>query len=901
MKKQQIVIFVLAAGCFCCELCGQDAPRREKDSPADKAERLYASAMSQYRAREWKQAEGLLEGFVKDYSSHEYAPIALMQLAYCRSELKDFDGYDKALDEVIKQFAGSPAWYIAHGSKLARRKTLKDNDGYLSLLESMLRLAPEAPLFLHGGIGGYYGIYRQYEYYPRFFEPVAARLGLLDRGSGWAMDIAEMADTPERAERALKALAKTLRLQEKELTPYWQFAHAALLKKTGKTELAETTFQNYLKAWGDDPRAISLWLLKIADAKAHDDEKTVKDGFAYLIETWPGAGSKNCYSYVGPNHYMVIAQTSLAAAVYQRLEELYNQDKFEDYTELARHYLKSFTAGGGQRRTIISRCVYLANRKDASGAYSRVASALKMLDEFFKDECPAWEQSNIIWRIDLSVLLEDYDQAAKLASELVGEKYWSARSYSTVNGYAQKNQAIEKVIAAARTRWKIPVGNPSGESAVQLTQLKGRLGDNQTRHAEEISEEMFSKHRDEAETIEAVKAMADYYFKQVLAEPRDKWMDRMVKTYPNHPLTEAVLRNQITAEQATRRYDKLAMAFDTLLSNFPGISIDTTLIDNTLYYTRMGCYDAAKDQEGKVVFARRIYGGRADAGDVYALDALAKQELSRYDRDKDNQAIGDYWSTRAGKLSGKPSQLYCLARAWEMYFGLYGYHYYMLENIRQSGAKTVIEMMQNQKMDPELKWAMAFSDVNLLAYCDDAAGAVKALDERLAQKPTWRDLSFRLDFAALGSTLGKRKMGKVGLALATKLEKACYTSRDKLAIELMLASMYNAGEDYLQASKHYLKIVDDYPVPARMYPFFERAMRALREAKSPRYPLEMERYIRKINGTQELVPGLMSSLGMFQLAQNSAAAMHIYKTLVKQYPASQGRENLGRAIEKRQK
>ncbi len=893
MRKRQVVIGVLLVGYICCGLCGQKKPERKKDSPAEKAERVHRSAMSQYRVKEWRQAVGLLEKFVKGYPSHEYVPTAYMQMAYCREQLKDFAGYEKALDEVIRRFGNSPAWYASHGSKLSRRKALKDNDGYLTLLESMLRRTPEAPLFLHGGIGRRYSDYMRCEYQSRFFEPAAARLGRFALRNAWVMDIVEMADTPERAERALKALAKTLKLREKELPPYWQYAHVLLLKKAGKTELSETTFQNYYKAWGDDPHAVRLWLLKIADAEAREDEKTVKAGFEYLIKTWGGAGSKNCYCFVGPSHTLRRGQTSLAAAIYRRLEKLYEQDRFEDYIELARHDFKSFSSEGWLTDRIISRCVYMAKRKRGPKAAARIASTLKIMDEFFKVKCPGWERSSIVWKIELYDLLKEYDKASKLAGELVGPKHWSAGSFSMVERYAKKSKSFEKILASARTKWKIPTPNPSGKSAVLLARLKTRLGDDQTRHAEEIAEEMFAKYRSEAETIEAVKAMSDYYFKRVLPEPRDKWMSRMVKTYQHHPLTEAVLRNQITAERAARRYDRLATAIDTLLSRFGG-----TRIDNTLYYTRLGCYKAAKDDAGKIVFARRVYGCRADAGDIHALEELARQELTKYNRDKDNQAVGDYWLTKARKLSGKPGQLYCLARAWEMYFGLYGYHYHRLANIRKDSARTVIEMMQKQKMDPELSWAMAFSDVNLLAYCDDGAGALRILNDRLSTKPTWRGLSLRLDLAVLGRALGKRKMYKAGISLAAKLKKSCYTRRDKLAVELMLASMYNAGEKYVQASKHYLKTVDGYPVPARMYPFFKQAMLALGKAKSPRYPAEMERYIKRIGGVQELVPELMSRLGGFYLGKSKSAGKRYYRKLVKQYPDSKGRESLGKAIKR---
>ncbi|MCK4624678.1 MAG: tetratricopeptide repeat protein [Phycisphaerae bacterium] len=898
MRKRQVVIGVFLVGYLCYGLCGQEKPEQKKASPAEKAERVHRSAMSQYRAGEWRQAAGLLEKYIKGYPSHEYVPTAYMEMAYCWEQLKDFDKYEKALDEVIRRFGGSPAWYIAHGSKLARRKAIKDNDGYLTLLESMLRRSPEVPLFLHGGIGRQYGIYTRYEYYNRPFEPVAARIGRFNRGSGWALDIAQMADMPERAERALKILEKTFRLREKELPIHWQYAHVLLLKKAGKTELSETTFGKYLQTWGKDPHAIGLWLLKIADAKERGDDKTIKAGFEYLIKTWPGAGSKYCYHYVGPGFHCAVGQTSLALAVWQRLEDLYKQDRFVDYIKLARYYLKAHTAAGGSRSrgTVAHRCTYMALRKAGKGDNSGIHLTLKLIDDFFKDACPVVQRSIIVRRLELYNVLKEYNKASKLATELVGPKHWSAGSFAAVKRYADKSQAFEKIVASARTKWKIPTPNPSGKSAVLLTNLKTRIGDDQMRHAEEIAEEMFAKHRAEAETINAVKMMCDYYFTHVLPKPRDKWMDRMVKTYPYHPSTEAVLRNKITAEKASRKYDKVATTIDTLLNNFPGIDVG-----HTLYHSRRHCYDASKDYAGKVVFAKRIFGCRADAGEVNALSEVARVELSRYSRDKDNKAIGDYWLAKAKRLKGKCGQLYCLVRAWGAYFGLYSYYYNRPESRCQDGAKTVIGMMQGQDMDPELRWMMAFSDVNLLAYCDDGAGALKILNDRLSSKPAWRDLSLRLDLDALGRSLGKRKMHKAALLLATKLKKCCYTRRDKLAIEQMLASMYNAEEKYVKASKHYLKIVYGYPVPARMYPFFESAMRALRKAESPRYPAEMERYMKKISGAQDLVPGLMSQLGGFYLIKNISVANRYYKKLVKRYPASKGRETLGRAIEKRRK
>ncbi len=894
IMKKQIAIAVLAAVCLCRVAGGQDKnkPKRRATS-ADKAATLYTSAMSQYRAKEWKQAGELLGKYVKDYSSHEYVAVAHLELAYCREQLKDFDGYEKALDVVIKKYPGSPAWFVAFGSKLARLKKLKNNDGYLSLVETMLLRTPEAPFILHAGIGRWYSQYEQTEYSRKFFEPISARIGRIIRGPGWIMDLAAVADTPARAQRALKTLSKTFRLRVKELPPDWQFAHVILLKKTGKTELAEKTFQSYVESWGDDPRVIALWLLKLEDAKTREDEKEIKDIFARLIKSYPGYGSKNCMFYVGQHHFIRRRLSPLASAIYQRLTSLYEQGRYKDFAELGRYYLKAYSASGWQRSRIIDLWVRMAKRKAKDGDAVAVAETLKMIDEFCKSKDLYRQRSNLIRKIDLLVLVKKYDEASKPAAELVNNKFWSARSFNHVRQYADRDKSLAKVLEDARTAWKVPAVDPNSKAAGMLAKLKTRLDDDQVRHAEEIGEEIFAKHRADASTIKAVRMLADYYYKKVLPEPRDKWMNRMIGTYPHHPLTELVLRNRITAERASRQYDRLAKAVDTLLKNFPG-----TGIDSTLYSTRLSCYDAVKDSAGKVVFARRCYGNRADDGDLDALYYLARQELAGYDRDKDNKNIGDYWLARARKLSDRCSQLYCLARAWDAYYGRYYYHYRLLENIRKSGADTVITMMRNQEMDPKLRWQMAFSDINLLAHCDDGAAALKALNQRLNEKNSWRDLSLRLDMEGLGTALGRRKLKKDALALAARLRKVCFTRRDKLAIELMLAKMHEARENFAGAARQYLKVVDGYPLPARMYPFFKSAIRMLGEAKSQRFATEMQKYIAKVSRVQELAPKLMARLGRQYIGVRNGAARRLYKKLQKDYPASAARDRLGEALKK---
>ena len=145
---------------------------------AQEAGKLYTSAMSQYSAGQYKQAQPLLEKFIAAYATHEYVPVAYLQLAACRSNQKDTDGYLKALDETIARFYGSPAWFIAYGSKARPRQGQKDNDGYLTLLEAMVRQCEEVPFRLHGDIGWYWGDYYDNELNNwQALDPTAVKLG----------------------------------------------------------------------------------------------------------------------------------------------------------------------------------------------------------------------------------------------------------------------------------------------------------------------------------------------------------------------------------------------------------------------------------------------------------------------------------------------------------------------------------------------------------------------------------------------------------------------------------------------------------------------------------------------------------------------------------------------------
>ena len=116
---------------------------------------------------------------------------------------------------------------------------------------------------------------------------------------------------------------------------------------------------------------------------------------------------------------------------------------------------------------------------------------------------------------------------------------------------------------------------------------------------------------------------------------------------------------------------------------------------------------------------------------------------------------------------------------------------------------------------------MAFADINLLVHkivtqtlgegstAAEGRALLGALNERIPAGASFRDLSLRLDFAAVGAALGKSGLPREGAKLAQRLGKVCSTSRDAGAIEMMLAGMHSAIKNHLGAAGHYLRIVED--------------------------------------------------------------------------------------------
>ena len=853
----------------------KDKPKKE--TPAQRAGRLYTTAVSAMRARQWEQARGALEEYLSSSGTHEYAAVATLQLAHCRYQLADYTGYEAALDQAIKKFPGAPAWQNAYGARLGRAKRLKDPELYLKLLEAMLRQTKEAPWDLSAATAWQYSTYwnsyyyhyrsHRWHFWPRAFTP-----GRTAAKPGWVLDVVGMADSPERAQQALRILAKNFSQLSKDMPPDWQHAHAALLRRAGQAEQAEQAWKGYLDAWGDDPRAIDLWMLRIQDAAARKDRRAVDAAYQQLLSRYAGA-------------------ETLAGPLYQHLARLVSRREHEEFTRLARKFLETYTTTRWWSAAV-SLWVTSAKREAAKGNKAVLAPTLKMIEEVHDAHFPHKANTSRHWRIDLHMLLGQHDRAARVAAEVITEPNWSAQAYNQILRYANTHEVFLPLAAAARKKWNIPVTNPTSKAFVLLNELRGRLKDEQVRHAEEIGEEMFGKHRDDASTIEGVKLLADYYFKKVLAAPRDKWMTRMIQTYPRHPLTQAVLVNRITADQAERQYGRLALALDTMAKRFPGAA-------SRWYALRIQCYNLADDPAGALTYVQKVHGQGAEAGDLHCLQQVARYELAG--RAGEFKAIGDYWMARAGKLAGKRAELYCLAQAWSAYY-VSPYYQGRPTLVCWNEARSVAKRLRSQTLNPEAAWGMAFADVNLSAHEGQGQAALKSLNELLADERTYRDLSQRLDLPRLGAALGNANLLKEGEALAAKLRKCCFTRPDTAAIEVMLGAMCAARKSYPQAARHYLAAVETSPWTAQMYPFFSTALTYLQYAKAgKKYAAEMEAYLRKVDRVPELVPPLLYRAAVYYVGARSSAALKMRKRLTSSYPASMARDKLAEYFDRLRK
>ncbi len=882
------------------------------------ADKLYETAESQYAGKQYADAIPLFERFVKSYSSHENVPIAYLQLAHCRRAQKDMPGYLAALDEVIRRHFGSAAWYTAYGAKLKYLKSQGKNDEYLTQFEAMVRRLGEAPLELDSKVAVRVGRYLRARYdFDVWRRPLAPTAGMLQpviKDGGYVLDVVEMADTKDRAQRALRVIMATLRRRAKELPPDWQYAHVELLRRTSSDQQAEKLWNDYLSGWGSDLRAASMWVIRAEQFQKRAGK--LRDGVVAAKQEIDAEARKNKVKPKYPSELDArIAQADaldkmsdeawdrllksyaafggLYRPMRDRLNYLNRRNRFDDYVKVLRPFLKRFNYKGGWWQTVMSRMVSLAIWSSEDAAGTRAAEALKVLDEFPVTSHRERNRLYLFWRLRLYLKLNQTDQAVKIARTLTSSDHWGAEVWWYFLSLSRRNDAFKPVVEAARKTYGVPVEDPDGKAAGMLKELRQRLRDDQTRHAEEIVEEMYNTHRKDAATIEAVKAMVDYYYGKLLAKPRDKWMSRMIVAYPKHPLTEEVLRTQLNAMRAARRYKRVVSTWETIKARFPGI------MNASHGNIRVECYKAANDVEGCERFVWKYWDGEIRSGDEYVMQRVLRITASLHGWD--NKFRGDTWMRMKKMVAGTPAELMCARNAWVAYYMGPYYPSHDMRRVHFDLAGPLNAELANQKIDPSVSWRMAYADVNFLAHQENGKGALDAFNAKPKQRK-YRDLSLRLDFYRLGVALGKSKMGRRGLALADALKRQCFTSRDRHAVELMKAGIYSGAEQPALAARHLLNVVYSSPRPARMYRIFRMAIGLLRPDPN-RYFSEVTRYTNKIAAVQELVPRVLYRAGyrLSGLPNEKAYLARIRSLLASRYPASGARYRLDAHIARRLK
>ncbi|MFW6133790.1 MAG: hypothetical protein ACOC8F_07820, partial [Planctomycetota bacterium] len=424
-----------------------------------------------------------------------------------------------------------------------------------------------------------------------------------------------------------------------------------------------------------------------------------------------------------------------------------------------------------------------------------------------------------------------------------------------------------------------------------LEELKARIKDEQVRHMEEIGEKLFSEHKKAAATIEAVELLGEYYFRRVQPEARDKWMGRMIETYPYHPRTEKMLNTQRRAMLAGKHYEQLKQTLELIRQRFP------RNVDWGWYRDRSRCGWASEEQRRQV--ADQVWGERVAAGEFGAMKRYVKAAFSDY------QQRGRWWHEQAKRFEGTDLAVRCLLEALQYFYPVHRgdgrHHYHHRYDPLWDEAEQVILALQQQDARPEVAWQYAFDDIDVHSRHMEGKRAYEAVTERLEEGRTYRDLSRRLNLHDLGAAMGKAEMGPQVIELSRKLKRMCFTRLDLDAIEVMVAQAYAAGgQDHL-AGKHLLNVVYAHPWPALRYHVFREAGNHLRRHSFDLYAGEAQRYVQRLGKAQDLAPRVLLDVGLHYARQRDRRAMTIQAQLARAYPASESLWRLMKEIRERSK
>ncbi len=866
----------------------------------EKAAEVYKAAYNVYKLGDWEKAAEAFEGFIELYSTNENIPLAYLQLADCQFKQGNTEAGLAKLDELIKKFPASKAAFYASCYKLNFMRFQNKLDDFLKYYPDFIKLnGGLAPLYMDAKLDWR----NSGEYYWRFDHvvmtwPYVWRIGysleLAPEKLGQVSQLLEVGNTPARAAQLLKILDASLKKMGKTLPTDWKFAHILLLRKAGRAGQADSLYNKYLKDWpANDPRRMGLMLFQAEWAQAQpvqsgqgkedsgdakdqpvDYQKQADEIYETLVEKFPG-------------------WTTLGNRLPGRLQYLFDQHRYDEFRKLASWYLAKFPAGGW-RAKCISLLVDQAKALALSGDTSQMPSAIEILEKE-ANSCaldPQAMRENFVSRVELYMELGQADKAIELARELIGSQYWSAETLSQLVALAVRYDPLKKIETDAREKYGVPSADPNSQAAGLLANLKKRIATNKVRHMEEIGEEMFDKYHKDANTIEAMKLLVEYFFNKALHQQRDKWSEMMIKAYRYHPMTQDVLALQITAEKGARNFSRLAGLTDTAMKNFPGAA-DW----NKWFSYRVECFESAEDQDHAEApeYVTKKLDARAKAGEIFAISWIAKVETERIAAGQQKER-GDYWMKKARQWQGKQQEIYCLEHAFEAYY-LYPCRRWWWGNVDFPGATKAIIAMQKQTLSPELRWKTQFDDINMMAHGGFGNAEVKTLAKRLKSNRLSYRLSELLDLGNVGMAIGNEKASGQAGEILSQLKARCKNDRlDNNEYIILNANMFSKDGRNVQAANAFLQAAKFYTRPIDRWVLEVNAINAL--AGTENYVPAISKYSASIKSAQDMIPRLLLWAGssLAKKNQTKKQAMSYLLKLRKNYPASSQRGDMEEKI-----
>lgn len=883
-----------------CPLLGRPGLVSGGDSRPEKAQTLYEAAKSAYNSGRHAQAVELFEQFARIHSKSEKTPAAHLRGAYSALNAEDYEAFEKFIDGCIRRYRHAPEWFCAWGAKLHRRRQEDKPEQYIDDFEDFARQARPLPLELASFDAK---SWRGFDWdYQLEYADHAWDLGAAPSGERWPMSLIWATDgKPELAKRALRALHQTFRHYGTELPPDWQYTHYRLLMAAGEADEGADALKAYLDAWGEDMRGVRLRLMILRAAKLGKVE------YRDAKETWKRL----------LNDY--IRYHSMTDWLRGFLHDLREANDFASYAELVEAYLQRadtelrYHNRRHYRDDALDGLVQLAKNKPSDGEPSRPERALAILGKYPEFE-PHDKRERLEHIIELLGRAGQTDQAAKTFRTYL-EEHWGIDAFEWSGRATRNNEALRAIFDEVRKGKGAGEVDEESDAGKALATVEQRLKDDRDRIAGEEADRMLAKYASDPATPKAVYKVVEYYYQRLLPEPRDQWAEKMFRKYPHHPLTDKVLRMQASAAKKDERPKVAAMWLDRIAKNFPGGR------GRHWIYDRLWCEEAQDDAKGKWKELRGYYEPMAKAGFLEARRRMDIGELARTDLPEEESDArtkrGGYWMAKGKDVKGTVLESDYYRRAYKAYFD-----HWSRDDSDYDGAASAVEALLRQDVDPEMKWKLAYEQVNLLVHEGKGLDAADLLLKLLPAGGKRFDLSQRVHLPGLGGAIGtlsereramegiakKRKIierARKGMEVANRLKPVLFTLRDRMACEYMLGNLYRNLDGDRRAVKHYYAIIDAAPYAGQALKVFNDAFGVITDRdNNMNAERETMQYIRKIPTCQSLVPELLYRLARHLLHRKDRAFLGVRRQLSSRYPDSEKLIELAKDVaqaEKRQR